>query len=511
MTKEATEGENAGGTRRHTVLLVCADADLATTVMDRLTRWLPALQIPRIKSPAEVDRSIEEQVPDAILICISPAAEGIALCRRLYQNTRWSSIPRLLYMGDSSDDTGLCEQAFSLAHGILQSPLTSGALCSLTRSLISGSRQGKLEPRTLSSGEKRYQSVFENTGAATIIIDEDMIISEANRQFEKLSGYPRVEIEKRMKWPRFIHPDDVERMKYWHSLRRRNQGQAPTIYEFRFLKRDGSVRHILLRIGMIADTSQSVASLVDISPRKRAEEALRASEKKYRTILDSIEEGYYEVDLKGTLKFVNEPMCRLVGFPREQLLTMNNQDYTSPETAKKMYQLYNRIYRTREPSGILAFSLQRKDRKLSVELSANLITDEVGEPVGFRGLLRDVTNRNRAEKRRREFERLQGVLEMAGAICHEMNQPLQSMLGYADLLALSQNTTQTEKACITGITDQVDRIKSITGKLMHITRYQTVEYLNGSKIFDIHGSTSTDDGSDRQAGALGHAHPPAEE
>ncbi|HYA26674.1 MAG TPA: PAS domain S-box protein, partial [Thermodesulfovibrionales bacterium] len=84
----------------------------------------------------------------------------------------------------------------------------------------------------------------------------------------------------------------------------------------------------------------------EIGERRRVEEALRESEEQYRTILDNIEDGYYEVDLAGNLTFFNDSMCRIWGYPREELMGMNDRQYTDKENAKKLFQAFNKVYRT---------------------------------------------------------------------------------------------------------------------------------------------------------------------
>ncbi|MCK5835669.1 MAG: GAF domain-containing protein [Desulfobacula sp.] len=95
--------------------------------------------------------------------------------------------------------------------------------------------------------------------------------------------------------------------------------------------------------------------------------------------------------------------------------------------------------------------------------------------------------RKAAEKEIYERERLQGVLEMAGAICHELNQPLQAILGYAELLLMNPEPDKTHNN-LKSIKSQATRLGKITKKLSNITRYKTVEYPGNTKIIDIWGA-----------------------
>ena len=142
--------------------------------------------------------------------------------------------------------------------------------------------------------------------------------------------------------------------------------------------------------------SQHLATALN---RKRGEEALRRSEEKYRTILESIEDGYYEVDLGGNLTFFNDPVCKLHGYSAEELLGMNNRQYMDPEVAHNVHQEFNKVFRTGEPSGEFSYPINRKDgEKRHVEASISLVRTPQGEPTGFRGIIRDVTERRRVKE-----------------------------------------------------------------------------------------------------------------
>ena len=99
--------------------------------------------------------------------------------------------------------------------------------------------------------EERYRSMFENLGAATIILEEDMTVSMANAEFEKLTGYSKKEIEWKVKWPEFIAEEDYERMTGYHFERRREKGKAPGEYECRLVDSEGKIKDIFLKVGML--------------------------------------------------------------------------------------------------------------------------------------------------------------------------------------------------------------------------------------------------------------------
>jgi diguanylate cyclase (GGDEF)-like protein/PAS domain S-box-containing protein len=151
------------------------------------------------------------------------------------------------------------------------------------------------------------------------------------------------------------------------------------------------------RTSALQEAIQSLQN--EISERRRAEEALRQSEERYRTILENIEDGYYEVDLAGNLTFFNDSMSRISATPKEQLIGLNNQQYTDQENAKKIFQAFNKVYRTGEPRKECDWEIIRRNgSKAYVESSISLRKDASGKPIGFRGIIRDITERKRAEE-----------------------------------------------------------------------------------------------------------------
>ncbi|MCL0056965.1 PAS domain S-box protein [Dehalococcoidia bacterium] len=140
---------------------------------------------------------------------------------------------------------------------------------------------------------------------------------------------------------------------------------------------------------------------------RQAQKRLRESEEKHRTILENIEEGYYEIDIAGNFTFFNDSLCRMFGYPPDELMGMNNRQYTDKKNAKRMYQAFNTVYRTGETAKAFDWEIIRKDgTKRFVEASVSLISDPAGQPAGFRGIVRDVTERKRMQREieeRREY------------------------------------------------------------------------------------------------------------
>ena len=129
------------------------------------------------------------------------------------------------------------------------------------------------------------------------------------------------------------------------------------------------------------------------------EQALRKSEEKYRTMIQSIVDGYFEVDLAGNMKFFNDSMCRILGYSAEEMVGINNRKYMDSKTSKMVYETFHSVYETRVPTKAFGWELIRKDGEIRyVETSVSLIEDSAGVAVGFRGITRDITELRAFEK-----------------------------------------------------------------------------------------------------------------
>ncbi|MFA6009283.1 MAG: response regulator [Desulfobacteraceae bacterium] len=127
----------------------------------------------------------------------------------------------------------------------------------------------------LEVSNNKYRNIFENTGAGLLVIDESMVVAEANPMLEKMTGYGRHEIEGRFRWMDFVEPENRKILKKDH-LERLARGEAsPNEYEFKLVRKDGEIIHVFSEVNSDAKTGKTIASVIDITPRKKAEYALQ--------------------------------------------------------------------------------------------------------------------------------------------------------------------------------------------------------------------------------------------
>ncbi len=216
----------------------------------------------------------------------------------------------------------------------------------------------------------------------------------------------------------------------------------------------------------------------DITERKHAEEALERSEERYRTILEGMDDSYYEVDLAGNFTFVNDSLCHRLGHCREELIGMNYRNYTPAEASDDTFKTFNRVYRTGKPvKGVPSVAIARNGSLIFTERSVFPLHNEEGKIIGFRGISRDVTEKRMAEENRRQLEqktqissRLASVGEMAAGVAHEINNPLTAVTGYAQLLAERDDLPADIRSDLAAINDGARRVAGIVQRLLAFSR-----------------------------------------
>ena len=223
---------------------------------------------------------------------------------------------------------------------------------------------------------------------------------------------------------------------------------------------------VLLRtIGEIIAGAQS---------RKETMAALRENEEKYRNILKSIVEGYYEFDLKGRLQFFNDRVPEILGYKPEDLQDIHVSKLYEKSTLGFVYSIYKRVADSGEPFSAVELPLLRADGSIVyIEASGALVRDRHGNATGFRGIFRDVTERRQAEEERRQLEgqmqhaqKLESLGVLAGGIAHDFNNLLMGVLANASLASQDLDETSTTGRCVRQIELSAQRAADLANQML---------------------------------------------
>jgi PAS domain S-box-containing protein len=200
-----------------------------------------------------------------------------------------------------------------------------------------------------------------------------------------------------------------------------------------------------------------------INKRKEIEQALKESEEKYRTILESIEEGYYEVDFDSNFKFVNDSMSSILGYPKEAMVNVNYREFMDEKNAEIVVDTFEQCRRSGKPIKAFDCEFNVNGLTLFIESSVSLLRDSNNEPSGFRGMVRD-----RTEKKKLEMNLLESYRKL-------YNARSATILGLAKLAEYRDEGTGTHLERIR------EYAKMIAEELAHNTEYRqqiTPEYID---------------------------------
>ncbi|MBW1784326.1 MAG: PAS domain S-box protein [Deltaproteobacteria bacterium] len=328
----------------------------------------------------------------------------------------------------------------------------------------------------LAESEEKYRTLFEDS-LEPMSLTQDGKIVDVNAAWLEMHGFEAKKDVAGMNISDIIYPDDqkilLERRKRWPHYQDR-------LYELRDVRRDGSTVDVQVYSSKISIGKKTfiLATVRDILKRKQAEEALQESEEKYRTILENIEEGYYEVDIKGHFTLFNDAFCKITGYSRDDLMDMDRRDLISPGDVEKVYQTFSEVYRTGQPVRDGEWRTLRPDgSERDMEASVSLVRSKDGRPIGFRGMIRDVTDRKLAEKNTKRLEaqiqiaqRLESLGTLAGGIAHDFNNILMGIQGRTSLMLMNRDASSDHLDHLQTIEDYVQSAADLTQQLLGLAR-----------------------------------------
>jgi PAS domain S-box-containing protein len=220
-----------------------------------------------------------------------------------------------------------------------------------------------------------------------------------------------------------------------------------------------------------------VGTRIDITERKAAEDALRASEERFRGTFENAGVGIAHADFEGRWLRLNEKLCAIVGYTREELLGKTFQDITYPEDLPASLEHVTRLRQGEVPSYSLEKRYVRKDGALVwVDLSVSLQRDAAGTPAYMIAIIQDISERKRLEgELRRAMEAAEAASraksEFLAHVSHEVRTPLNAILGMNEL-ALDTPVTEQQRKYLTVVQSSADALLEVINDLLDFSKIE---------------------------------------
>jgi len=344
--------------------------------------------------------------------------------------------------------------------------------------------ESKKAEDNLRKSEERYRNILDSMEESYFEADLKGNYIFSNETMVRMLGYTNEEILD-MSYHKLVSKEDQHKVfEIFHQVF--VSGETIEGFEFEVIDKEGKKiaveSSVILRKDEKGKPVGFSGVVRDITKRREAEEALRRSEEKYRTILETMQEGLFEHDLKGNYTYVNDAGCKLQGYQRDELIRINYRSLFPPETVRFFREVYHRIYETGKPELLMDYEVKFKHGSIRIhQANVELVRDSSGKPIGFRTLAWDVTERRKMEKEKAQLEeqlvhaqKMESAGRLAGGVAHDFNNMLGVILGNAELIKLRlpqhdpllKDVLEIERAAV--------RSRGLTGQLLAFSRKQII-------------------------------------
>ncbi len=305
-------------------------------------------------------------------------------------------LPVIIVLGKDDDIDVWLSAGFD---DCLRKPFTKSELRAHMEILLHLRQQSE---ELIREGEAKYRAIFEATGTATLIVEEDTTIIMANKTCLSVTGYSPKELIG-TKWTKYVAPESLEMMLRYYKLRREDPEKAPSQYEVKLVNKAGEVRRAILQVSMVAGFKHSVVSMLDITERKMVEIGLNQQREILQKIFDHIPVMIAYFDERGNIKTVNHELVKKLGWSLEEWKTENilAKCYPEPEALKEATD-----FMINKPTGWKDFKTSTKSGTvIDTAWTNTLLSDGVSMGIGL-----DITERKMAEDALGERERQFSIL-----------------------------------------------------------------------------------------------------
>ena len=348
------------------------------------------------------------------------------------------------------------------------------------------------------TSEDRFRALFDMSRDGIVFVDLDGHIEEMNQAYLDLVGYGRDEITTHTyqdltpeKW-RAIEAEIIET-----QVMQRGFSDE---YEKEYVRKDGSIAPISLRTILVRDLEgrpiRFMGIVRDITELKEKEEALKASERRYRSLFDLSHDGVVFVGLDGPVEEANPAYLDMLGYELDELVGVTYQQLTPPRWAAMEADIVAEQLLSRGYTDEYEKEYIRKGGSVfPVAVRAILVRDETGAPVRIMGIVRDITEQKQAkealERHARDLARSNEELEQFAYVAsHDLQEPLRKIRAFGALLADEKRESLDDEGqqYIDFMTDAAARMQTLVSDLLALSRVTTAahpfEDLSLAEVFD---------------------------
>jgi PAS domain S-box-containing protein len=358
-----------------------------------------------------------------------PLVDGIQLLKKL--RAEQNAIPFIIFTGKGHEDVVVEAYDAGADFYLPKGGNPKAMFLDLTQKITQIVTRKRYEDALLES-EERYRKVVEQTHDAIVIFQGPKIVFVNDRATE-ISGYSKDEISAMDIWD-IVHPEDRQ---YLRGLAKNPDAvpAMPKTIETRIITKNGETRFLETAVTslMFDSTSSTLCSVRDITERRQAEDALRESEAKYRSIFNTFDDLYYQTDMNGTITTLSPSCKRITGWEPSELIGKQVTDlYPFP---KQRELLLDHMFINGTVHDYEVILKNKNGEHLNVSVTSHVVRDEMGKTIAIEGALRDITERKRVERALQESEeRFRSLADFLPVMVFETDR--EGMLTFGNQLIL---------------------------------------------------------------------------
>ncbi len=465
----------AGGTRPIRVLLVEDNPGDARLILELLRDVETDFELERLDRLEPALERLKHAGVDVVLLDLGlPDSQGIDTFAR----ARLEAPRQPIVVISGLDDEAVALEAMRRG---AQDYLVKGRIEGrLLARVIQYAIERKRAEELLRSEEERFRQLADNISEVFFITDirlgETLYINPA---YEEVWGRSCQSIYERPRsFFEAVAPEDQGRLGEY--IARVQQGESPGRIEFRVVRPDGTVRSVLSHAVPIrnerGEVYRQAGTALDITERKQAEEALRTSELRARTLFDTVHLVVLGLDAEGRVDYVNPFFLELTGYTREEALGQFWLERFIPEAQRPAMlgafrELLERGLHAHYQNAIVT----KGGEERLIAWNNTTLRDSGGRPIGTLSIGEDITQHQRLEEQLRQAQKMEAVGRLAGGVAHDFNNLLTAILGHAELLLDDLPSISTHRGDVDEIRMAAERAAGLTRQLLAFSRQQVLQ------------------------------------